>query len=196
MDDLVPLLIFLFIALVNLGKFALEKKAKKKPVPDDAQSPAPERKPSSLEAFFERLAEKLEPQPIEQPDWPEGYERPDYAGEQEAFEASLEEEPAEAAAPPPERFEPPPVTQPPAVAQVSGVDHARSLKTALRAMPSSVAGIRSMRIRTAPMLKSSGGRSIDFPLQNRTDLRRAVIANLIFSPPRAYDTSFDNTITK
>ena len=103
MEDLVPFLIFLAIGAVKLLGF-LAKKGK--PTGTDSSK----RPPSQLEHFFEQLSEQLNPQePTKLPDWPEGYERPDYVHEMEEFkEPQLEIEPE----PPVPEFHPPepPVT--------------------------------------------------------------------------------------
>ena len=36
----------------------------------------------------------------------------------------------------------------------------------------------------------------DFRIKGKNDLKRAIQAHVIFSPPRAFDLSFDNTIAK
>lgn len=195
MEDLVPFLIFIVIALINLAKFLLEKGARGKAPPAVPKSAPLPRKPGSLETFFESLAEKLEPQPTELPDWPEGYERPDYMKEMEAFEASVqtdEEEPLPEVIPLPVQHPAPTLPK-----NIAGVKSQRSaLKSALKAMPSLVTGANSMRMKTAPILRSGSVGRIDFPLSNKADLRKAIIANVIFSPPRAYETPFDNGIVK
>ncbi|HSR88236.1 MAG TPA: hypothetical protein VLL07_04730, partial [Pontiella sp.] len=85
MEDLVPLLIFIVIAVINVLKFQAEKKGKGK-APSARPADAPQRQPTSLEEFFEEIARKFEPRPTPQPDWPEGVERPDYMKEMEEFE--------------------------------------------------------------------------------------------------------------
>jgi len=84
MEDLFPLLVVLAIGAVNLLNF-MAKKGKQSRQAE--RSNEPKRAPSQLERFFEQLSEQLNPQePTELPDWPEGYERPDYIHEMEEFE--------------------------------------------------------------------------------------------------------------
>lgn len=73
-----------------------------------------------------------------------------------------------------------------------------SLKTAIKSIPSALSASNNMRTPSMPMFKtnSSTGRGYGISLRKKSDLKKAMIANLIFSPPRAYDTSFDNTIVK
>lgn len=188
MDDLVPFLIFIVIALINLVKFVLEKGAKNKPA---SPTGAPEKStPSSLEGFFEKLAEKLEPQPTPVPDWPEGYEQPDYLGEQKAYEAMQEEEGKPA---PVAEIIPLPVIEkgsaPPAKIKTI------SLKAAMSAMPPMTSGLGSLQMPSTQMKSGTAG-SNHYSLRNKAELRKAIIANIVFSTPRACDPSFENTNAK
>ena len=200
MEDLVPLLIFVVIAVINFLKYVSEKGGKKKPGPEPAPGEQPRRQPSSIEEFFEDLATKFEPQPTELPDWPEDQERPDYMKEMEEFEA----EPAAAFEAPkvPETAPAPPEPQSwssikqaeEATAERVTLDHTASLKSAMRAMPAMLSSSRSLRFPVTPMPGSRPGK-IDYNLREDGALRRAIIANIIFNRPRAYDASFDNTIS-
>lgn len=200
MDDLVPFLIFVVIAVVNLLKFAAEKGGKKRQAPRPSGAAQPKRQPTTLETFFEELAGKFEPQPTEVPDWPESRERPDYMKEMEVFETARaeayeEEEPAETITMPPPKPAPAFMKPVAAVPEIQHPDQAKSLKSAMRSMPALITNSKGLRIASAPILRSSAGR-IHFPLRKKSELRKAIIANIIFSPPRAYDASFDNTIAK
>jgi hypothetical protein len=188
MDDLIPFLIFIVIALINLVKFVLEKNAKKAPlVPGEEK---PKSQPSVIEQFFGDLAQKLEPQPTPVPDWPVGYERPDYSGEQEEYEAAQEEE-----------YKPEPVAEIiplPVVETVSATParvHSVSLKAAMSAMPPITSGLGSLQLPSTQMKSGTGG-SINYSLRNKAELRRAIIANIVFSTPRSCDPSFENTNAK
>ena len=64
----------------------------------------------------------------------------------------------------------------------------------MRSMPAMLSNSRGMRIRSAPLLPSPAVGGIDFPLDTREDLKRAILANVVLGQPRAYDRSFDNTI--
>ncbi|VGO21802.1 hypothetical protein [Pontiella sulfatireligans] len=191
MEDFVGLLVFVVIAVVQLLKYLAGKAGKNKPAPKQGEA-ATKRAPSSIEEFFEKLAEKLEPQPTEQPDWPEGYERPDYVHEMEEFEQDQAEEFYEEPAP-----EPAPMPKPlePSLPPIQGVEKV----VAFQAPPqvaSSVFASSSIRIPTIPMMRNNAGGVIDFDFKSRKKLKQAIIANLIFSPPRAYDASFENTLAK
>ncbi len=202
MEDLVPLLIFVVIAVANLLKFAADKGRKKKQTPPlDGKAPS-KRQPSTLEKFFEEIAEKLEPQPPEPSDWPESRERPDYMGEMAEFQhaqaEAFKEETAEILPMPPP--EPDPVSASwKDVADAPEVQvgaQATSLKSAMKSMPAMLTHSKGMRMTSAPLLRSSSAGHINFPLKERSVLRKALIANIIFSAPRVYDRSFDNAIVK
>lgn len=200
MEDLVPLLIFIVIVVVNLLKFAAEKGVKKKQTPPPSGE-APPRRASSLEAFFEDLAEKLEPQPTELPDWPESRKRPDYLQEMEEFQhaqAEAYEEETSAGIIPMPPPEPALVARKTdkTIPEIQSLDQTASLKSAMKSMPAMIINSRGLRIASTPILRSSSAGRIHFPLTEKATLRKAVIANLIFSPPRAYGAEFENTICK
>jgi hypothetical protein len=200
MEDLVPLLIFIVIAVINVLKYQAEKKAKGKQPPAPSEEEQPHRPPSSLEEFFEEIAEKFEPKPAPQPEWPESIERPDYVQEMEEFERTQaavyhEDKMAEITLPPP-----PPA---PIAEVITGADSSpaplptgrQSTILRLPVQGSVFSSMSNMRISTPPLLRSAAGKT-DFDIMNRRQLKRAILASLVFGTPRAYDTSFDNTIAK
>lgn len=188
MDDLIPFLIFIVIAVINVGKFVLEKNAKGKPSTPGEKKPNAQ--PSGLEDFFEKLASKLEPQPVDLPNWPEGYERPDYVAEQEEYQDAQEEVPEPQ---PTAQFIPTPVTED--VSTPPAKPHSISLKTAMSAMPPMTSGIGSLQMPSMKMKSATAG-TINYSLRKKSELRKAIIANIVFSTPRACDPSFDNTVSK
>lgn len=187
MEDLVPLIFFLIIVAVNVLKFFIEKGGKAKPSSETAK-PRPKQTPRapSLESFFENLAEQMAPKPMEQPDLPEGYERPDYAQEMEEFTVSQSEDLKD------ER-----------VAEIIPFE----VPEPIAHMPKAEAPATVQRQDTQPMLSGSQGmrmnsmvrggkRRTNVQIRGRNNLKRAMIAHIVFSPPRAFDLSFDNTISK
>ena len=61
MDDLIPFLIFVAVALINLIKTAIERSGAKpapRPAPRKA-TPAPQESPTTLEEFFETISEQF-----------------------------------------------------------------------------------------------------------------------------------------
>jgi hypothetical protein len=145
MEDLIPFLIFLAIGAVNLLNF-IAKKSKLSRSAEGNSAP-----PSQLERFFEQLSQQLNPQePTELPDWPEGYERPDYLHEMEEFE-----EPQPEITPKPE-LRPEEIPTPAA------------------------------KISRPP---SSFNKANAFQINGKKGLRQAMLAHILFSPPRALDNS-------
>jgi hypothetical protein len=201
MEDLVPLLIFIIIAVVNLLKFQAEKKGKGKKPPVRPEETSPPRQPSSLEEFFEEIARKFEPKPTPQPEWPDSVERPDYIQEMEDFErtqaaAFEEEEPAIVIPSPIQKKTTPVIPRELPRADRSSIQKKTKLTAfKLPAQGAVFAGLSGTRITTPPLLSSAAGKT-EFDLKSRKKLRQAIIASFVFGPPRAYDTSFDNTIAK
>lgn len=201
MDDLIPFLIFVVVIIVNIVKYAVEKGGKPKPAPKEG---APKPQPSGLEGFFEDLARKLEPKPVEMPEWPEGRDRPDYMKEMEEFEEAppddfIQEETAEIIPIPAKMsgMDAEPFNNLPAAIEVPPVEQVASLQSTLKSMPGLLSGIKGVRLPSSTMMRSTTtGRGIDFSLSEQADLRKAMIANMIFGPPRAYDTTFDNSVVK
>ena len=201
MDDLIPFVIFIIIAIVNLLKYAAKKAGEGKSTPAPTPAGTPRKQPSSIEAFFEDLASKIEPQPTEVADWPEGSERPDYMKEMETFET-----------PDATRFEaeetaeiiPMPPPEPRALAwqaaektdETQRIDQVAALKSAMTAVPALPSNAKSMRISSPPILRSSTAGRNDLPLKQRATLRQAILAHLVFSPPRAFEVEFDNLIIR
>jgi hypothetical protein len=195
MDDLIPFVIFLVIAVINLLKYVAEKGGRKTPSESPADPEGGRPKTGGLENFFEDLARKFEPQPIDLPDWPEGSDRPDYVEEMEQFETGMaeaipEEKPLADVVPVMTEHIAPRAIIP----EIQPIAQLRGLESAMRAIPAMAIDTSGMRIKTPPLLPSgqTGGR-LDFPLRNRNVLRQAIIANIVFSPPRACCTSFDNS---
>jgi len=191
MDDLGPFFFLIFIALVQFVKFLIEKNAKAKKNPQTGGTP-PAKQPSAFEEFFGELARKLEPQaqPAPQPDWPEAYERPDYMQEMEDVETDQGEEPPLSDL----RSAPEPAVVLPAVVLDEKTGPVFQSHTQISS--SVFEGISAMRLQSIPLMRSTTGGEIDFDLKDRKQLKQAIIANLVFSPPRAYDCSFDTTLAK
>jgi hypothetical protein len=194
MEDLVPFIFFIVIVVVNGLKFLIER-ARKKSARENPGQPeeAPVREtPHSIESFFETIAEQIAPKPREVPDWPESRERPDYIQEKEEFEVAQAEEFEE------ERVAeiiPMPMPEPllKIVAQVA----AAKVQLPTESLQTAFSGSHGLRIPGMNSFVQSGkvGKS-NFRIEGKQDLRRAMLANMIFSRPRAMDSSYDNTIAK
>jgi hypothetical protein len=209
MEDLVPLIFFLVIVIANGLKFLVERKLGKQPPPEPqpGRRPQPKQQPTTIEEFFEQLSEKVAPSEAhELPDWPETLDRPDYVGEMEAFEQArareLEEEaaamvpehpPAPSPEPPPKK---PPIKVPGMVARPTALKSALS-KSPLQAMKAMPTVSQCMRLPDiSPFGRTGAAGQVQFDIKNRKALRHAMRAHLVFSPPRACDQSFDNTVAK
>jgi len=196
MEDLVPLIFFLVIVLANGLKYLFEKNARKRAKEAPQEEGQPPRKPKSIEAFFEGLAEQVAPKPATVPD---------YVKEREAFEhAQAEEWAAEedmetAAFIPLPEVEPPPqiskAAEPEAFTQAAG--NTILTQSPLKTSTALLSGSREIRIPgLSPYVRIDASSRVEFSLKGKKKLKQAIIANIIFSPPRALDRSFDNTIAK
>ncbi|MEI6892802.1 MAG: hypothetical protein V5783_11585 [Pontiella sp.] len=188
MDDVLPFLVFIVIALINLVKFMLEKNAKKTAkAPDENQSTPPlASSPSTMQEFFEGIAEKFEPPPIPVPDWAEKEERSAAIPEQIIY------------APPPEpvaEIIPMPVAENRAISSPPQVEIA-SFKSTMSTIPSVSSGLRNIRFPSLSGMNNGSGGRINYSLKSKAALRKAILAQIVFSAPRAFDESFKNTIVK
>ncbi|MDH3981831.1 MAG: hypothetical protein OES84_02900 [Kiritimatiellaceae bacterium] len=190
MDDLIGLIFFVVVAAVNLLAQANKKKKQREALAPEGEE-HPRKEPNSIEEFFESLAEKLEPKPTELPEWPKNFERPDYMKEMEEFKT----EPTAEIIPAPEPEQAPAIEtkELPAFPMSHPPKKITASKSAMASMPSIVSNSQGMRIASTPMLRSQTGNNLHFSLRKRSELRKAIIANIIFSPPRAYDSTFENT---
>jgi hypothetical protein len=186
-EDLVPFLIFIVIALINLVKFIMEKGAKGRPPAGKGGAP-PERKRSGLEDLFEELARKLEPPATPIPaDWPDEIEDPDFMEAFEEFEDPVVKAPVKER-PSPIAVEPLPAMR---MKAPEPMEHA-----ARKPMPTQSFNMQGLRISSSFMPRSSGGSDMGFSLGNRKKLRQAIIANVVLNRPRAYDAHFENTVVR
>ena len=193
MEDLVPFLIFIVIAVINVLKFVAKKGKRKGPVPGSSAEVAPKRQPSSIEEFFEEITAKLEPEPTELPDWPESRERPNYVQEMEEFQQARDF-PSEPEPEPDPQFQ---SLENPDEADLQTLEMSEALKSMKQASAGSLfSGAKAIRLPSIPMMRSSSRGRIDFNLKKRSNLKQAVIANIIFSQPRACDRTFNNTLAK
>lgn len=196
MEELFPILIFIIVVAVNALKFFAGKSGRKPPAKKPGQQP--KQGPSTLEEFFDEIAQKLEPQPREPPEWPKDIVRPDYMKEMEEYETEqassappfqAEELVAEIPVAEAEPAQPARVMAEPAQPRAIG-------KVATFKMPAQGAaftGLTNMHISMPPLLRSASGKT-DFELKNKEKLKQALIASMVFGSPRAYDTSFNNTM--
>jgi hypothetical protein len=203
MEDLVPLIFFLIIVAVNALKFFIEKGGKKKQAPGTSKprqpaSEPPKRTPSSIDKFFENIAEQMAPQPRVVPDSPGSRERPDYIREMaevefeqdDELEEELEEERAAEIIPMPA---PEPIT--PTMREIATPPS--KVRRIAQPAYAGLSGSHGLRIAGMNSFIQSGARGRnDFRINGKKNLKQAMLAHVIFNPPRAYDLSFDNTLFK
>ena len=202
MEDLIPVLIFIVVAGVNVVKHLAEKTAKA--APPQSTNGTPRKKSSPLEEFLEELSGKMGPQPRQQPELPKGYERPDYARQSRAYEAAKQQNKSTPTSAYQSAYAVP--ARPASITS----DFAHRVSTVAVAVPKVAAkaatvkipsqgmlikGMSNMRVPMPPILKSSAGH-IDYDLKDKKQLKQALISQMVFSKPRAYDTSFDNTVSQ
>ncbi len=204
MEDLFPLLIFIVIVIINVLKAIGEKKGRRPPSEASKPEPQPPRPggPATLEDFFDEIARKFQPQPTEVAEWPENIERPDYTREMEEYEAAQlkkREEPSPSFTAPAPEPESAPLPNKPFAAATMDIVQPRALGKSsnfkIPAQGAVFAGMSNMRISMPPLLRSATGH-IDFRLENKNQLKQALISSMVFGSPRAYDRSFNNTMAK
>ncbi len=198
MEDLVPLLIFIAIAVINILKYVTEKGGRKPPA--QPQEKPGDDSPGTLDDFFREIERKFQPQPRELPDWPETIERPDYVREMEDYEtaqtSAVPAFPTEAPVQKVQEVIPEPAK--PVPVRVDATPPKAIGKTATFKIPTQGAvfsGLSHMRISTPPLLRSAAGYT-NFELNTREQLKRALLAGMVFGQPRAYDNSFHTTLAK
>jgi hypothetical protein len=181
MDDLIPFLIFVAVALINLIKTAIERggaKSAPRPAPRKA-TPPPQQTPTILEDFFEDIAEQFGRAEEKEEDFSEAQEPVQVAQEVPPYE------------PTPTPIVPLPFKK--ASAADLAIMHKKAIGTAMKSMPNTLLSLDAMKLPSIPLLSSTQKGVLDFPLQNRKTFKNAIIANIIFSPPRAYDPEYKNT---
>jgi hypothetical protein len=63
----------------------------------------------------------------------------------------------------------------------------------MKSMPNTLLSFDAMKLPSIPLLSSAQKGTLDFPLQNRKTFKNAIIANIIFSPPRVFSTEDNHT---
>lgn len=205
MEDLVPLIFFLVIILVNGFKYLVERSARKR-ARDQLDQPGgqPQREQSPFDKFLEDLAEQMAPKPAPVPDWPEGRKRPDYMREMENFERSQvddwimeEEEVEEPAAMPVAETQSTPVVMRKVERASASQRTKATIQSPLQASKALLTDSWEIRMPGFnPFPRTGDTRDTDFSLKEKGDLKQAMMAHIVFSAPRALDRSFDNTIAK
>ncbi|MCF7849046.1 MAG: hypothetical protein K9M45_09365 [Kiritimatiellales bacterium] len=199
-DDILPVIVVVIFMVVRLAAFIQKgKEGKTQP----ARPPRPARRsPTTLEDFFRELSgEPVQPPKPE----PAAFVRPDYLREMDEFDRLQMEEPEEeamAVSRPALEIQPP--LQPAASNQWNDVSNdwkpepikiqsLKGLKQASGLLTSSH-GLKMPAGNPFRIASKTGKPGID--LKEPGNLKRAMLSHIVFSPPRAYDLSFDNTIAQ
>lgn len=196
MEDLIGLIVIIVFAVINLLAQAGKKKRPAPPgTAPDPDRGQPRQAPASIEEFFEFLNEKLAPKPTPLPDWPESRPRPDYAREALEFELarSMEFDDAEGATEEPMAVVPP---EPPKPSWGLSGKPQQTVADLPKSNGKAFAGSHGLRMPSSPLLRSKSAGTLSFNLTKRANLKQAIIANMVFSPPRAYDPHFETTTMK
>ena len=183
MDDLIPFLIFVAVALINLIKTAIERSgAKSAPLPTPRKAtPSPQESPTTLEEFFETISDQF--------GMAEETER-----EEDFFEPkdpNIFEEKAPSVEPVPDTIISLPSEKAPA-ADIALL-HKKPIGYAMKSIPNTLISLDAMKLPSVPLLSGAQKKTLNFPLRNRNVFKNAIIANIVFSPPRAYDSEYKNT---
>jgi hypothetical protein len=179
MDDLLPFIVFLAVALINLFKTAVERSGRtSKPAQQDVPTPPPVN-PTPFDDLFEEIAQQFKPltETEEFGDKEEPLSSAGLPDIQAPSAFTLAEQPRE-----PENIsvEVPDITQ-------------QTLSTAFKAMPNTLLSFDAMRLPALPLMSKAEKSTLRYDLKNREDVRKAIIAQTIFSAPRAFDTTYRNS---
>ena len=175
MDDLLPFIVFVVVALINLFKTAVERSGRTStPAEQEVPTPPPIN-PTPFDDIFEELAQQFKP--LEETEEEEELPSVDLPDIQVAPAMPLSVEPPE----------------PESVSVEMPDIGSQTLSTAFKAMPNTHLSFDAMRLPALPLMSTAEKNKLRYELQNRADLRKAIIAQTIFSAPRAFDTTYQNS---
>jgi hypothetical protein len=182
MEDLIPFLVFGVVALANFAQFVAKQKKRAQQNGEESASSGT----ASFSQIFERLTEELAPKIEIEEEWPDNFKRPDYAHEMEDFlhtkDDSIEAQNIV--------FEP--ELQNEESEFIQDVSFEIPEHHPFKSSKSVLSGSHGLRMMSATNKNGRNG----FRIRGKQELKRALKAHIIFSPPRAMDTSFENGITK
>jgi len=72
-------------------------------------------------------------------------------------------------------------------------EHRKEISSSFKAVPLKLLSLKNLQMSYIPIASNAEKKSIDFSLKNKKAVKQAIIANLIFNRPRAYDSDFDNS---
>lgn len=177
MDDLLPFIVFVVVALINLFKTAVERSGRTStPAEQEVPTPPPIN-PTPFDDIFEELAQQFKP-----------LEETEEIDEEELPSVELPD--IQVAPVMPLSAEHP---EPESVSVEMPDIGSQTLSTAFKAMPNTLLSFDAMRLPALPLMSTAEKNRLRYELQNRADLRKAIIAQTIFSAPRAFDTTYQNS---
>ena len=177
-DDLIPFLIFIGVALINLIKTAIERGGAKLAPPSNTNknTSSPKRAINTFEDFIDEISEQFS-----------NDEKIDKQNQQEIISEDVHENENENLSPIPnikieEKEE----------IIIENIQK-EALGTAIKSIPNALLGAKTIKTPAIPLLPNTQKGNLIFPIQDRKTFKNAIIANIIFSSPKAYDTTFENT---
>ena len=73
------------------------------------------------------------------------------------------------------------------------LDHKKEISSSFKAVPLKLLSLKNLQMNYIPISSSAEKKVINFSLNNKKAVKKAIIANLVFSRPRAYDSNFDSS---
>ena len=175
-DDLIPFLIFIGVALINLIKTAIERGGAKLAPPSNTKkdNSSPKRPISTFEDFIDEISEQFS-----------NDEKIDKQNQQEIISEDIYEN---------ENLSPVPTIKIEEKEEIIIENiQKEALGTAIKSIPNALLGAKTIKTPAIPLQPNTQKGNLIFPIQDRKTFKNAIIANIIFSSPKAYDTTFENT---
>ena len=175
-DDLIPFLIFIGVALINLIKTAIERGGAKFAPPSNTKkdNSSPKRAINTFEDFIDEISEQFS-----------NDEKIDKQNQQEIISEDVHEN---------ENLSPIPNIKIEEKEEIIIENiQKEALGTAIKSIPNALLGAKTIKTPAIPLLPNTQKGNLIFPIQDRKTFKNAIIANIIFSSPKAYDTTFENT---
>ena len=181
-DDLIPFLIFIGVALINLIKTAIERGGAKLAPPSNTKkdNSSPKRPISTFEDFIDEISEQFS-----------NDEKIDNQYQQDIISEDIHEN---------ENLSPVPTIKIEEKEEKEEKEEIiieniqkEALGTAIKSIPNALLGAKTIKTPAIPLLPNTQKGNLIFPIQDRKTFKNAIIANVIFSSPKAYDTTFENT---
>ena len=175
-DDLIPFLIFIGVALINLIKTAIERGGAKLAPPSNTKkdNSSSKRAINTFEDFIDEISEQFS-----------NDEKIDKQNQQDIISEDIHEN---------ENLSPVPTIKIEEKEEIIIENIQKEARgTAIKSIPNALLGAKTIKTAAIPLLPNTQKGNLIFPIQDRKTFKNAIIANIIFSSPKAYDTTFENT---